>query len=96
MKKTIKPLSDHILLETVEEKTDSGIILPESVEKEKPEQGRVVAVGPGKLDEHGKRVPLEVKKGDMVLFKKYGPDEVKIGDKEYLIAKEEDILAILE
>ncbi len=96
MKKTIKPLSDHILLETVEEKTDSGIILPESVEKEKPEQGRVVAVGPGKLDEHGKRVPLEVKKGDMVLFKKYGPDEVKIGDKEYLIAKEEDILAIIE
>lgn len=96
MKKAIKPLSDHILLETVEEKTESGIILPESVEKEKPEQGRVVAVGPGKLDEHGKRVPLEVKKGDMVLFKKYGPDEVKIGDKEYLIAKEEDILAILE
>ncbi len=96
MKKTIKPLSDHILLETIEEKTDSGIILPESVEKEKPEQGRVVAVGPGKLDEHGKRVPLEVKKGDMVLFKKYGPDEVKIGEKEYLIAKEEDILAIIE
>ncbi len=92
----IKPLSDHILLEIVEEKTDSGIILPESIEKEKPEQGRVVAVGPGKLDEKGKRIPLEIKKGDLVLFKKYGPDEIKIKDKEYLIAKEEDILAILE
>ncbi|PIQ92554.1 MAG: co-chaperone GroES [Parcubacteria group bacterium CG11_big_fil_rev_8_21_14_0_20_39_14] len=92
----IKPLSDHILLETVEEKTDSGIILPESAEKEKPEQAKVVAVGPGKLDENGKRVPMEVKKGDRVLFKKYGPDEIKVGDKEYLIAKEEDVLAILE
>ena len=76
----IKPLSDHILLETVEEKTDSGIILPESAEKEKPEQAKVVAVGPGKLDENGKRVPMEVKKGDRVLFKKYGPDEIKVGD----------------
>jgi len=92
----IRPLSDHILLEIVEEKTDSGIIIPESAEKEKPEQGRVVAIGPGKLDEHGKRIPPEVKKDDLVLFKKYGPDEVKIGDKEYLIAREEDILAILE
>ena len=94
----IKPLSDHILVEAVsqEEKTKSGIFLPGTVEKERPEEGRVIAVGPGKRLSSGKRVPLEVKKGDKVLFTKYGPSEIKVGDKEYLIAKEEDILAILE
>ena len=94
----IKPLSDHILIEALkqEEKTKSGILLPESVEKEKPEQGKVIAVGPGKKTEDGKVIPLEVKAGDVVLFKKYGPDEIKIEDKEYLIASEEDILAIVE
>jgi len=92
----IKPLADHILLEGVETKTASGLIIPEGTEKEKPEQGKVVAVGSGKLDDNGKRIPLEVKKGDIVLFKKYGPDEVKVDNKNYLIAKEEDILAIIE
>ncbi len=94
----IKPISNHIVIEPIsqEEKTKSGIILPDTAEKEKPEQGKVVAVGPGKLDENGKRILLEVKEGDIVLFKKYGPDEIKIDDKEYLIASEEDILAILE
>jgi len=94
----IKPLSDHILLEPLkqEEKTKSGILLPESVEKEKPEQGKVIAVGPGKKTEDGKVIPLEVKAGDVVLFKKYGPDEIKVEDKEYLIASEEDILAIIQ
>ena len=93
----IKPLSDHILLEPMkqEEKTKSGILLPESAEKEKPEQGKVIAVGPGKKTEDCKVIPLEVKAGDVVLFKKYGPDEIKIEDKEYLIASEEDILAII-
>ena len=94
----IKPLSDHVLILPVsqEEKTKSGILLPETVEKEKPEQGKVIAVGPGKTLDSGKRVPPEVKKGDKVLFTKYGPTEIKVGDKEYLIAKEEDILAILD
>lgn len=94
----IKPLSDHILIEPIsqEEKTKSGILLPQTVEKERPEQGKVIAVGPGKRLSSGKRVPMEVKKGDKVLFTKYGPSEIKVGDKEYLIAKEEDILAILE
>jgi len=94
----IKPLSDHILIEPIsqEEKTKSGILLPETAEKERPEQGKVTAVGPGRRLASGKRVPLEVKKGDTVLFTKYGPNEIKVGDKEYLIAKEEDILAILE
>jgi len=94
----IKPLSDHILIEAMpqEEKTESGIFLPQTAEKERPEQGKVIAVGPGKRLSSGKRVPIEVKKGDKVLFTKYGPSEIKVCDKEYLIAKEEDILAILE
>lgn len=94
----IKPLSDHILIEPMrqEEKTKSGILLPESAEKERPEQGRVVAVGPGRKTSSGKIIPLEVKPGQKVLFTKYGPNEIKVDDKEYLIAKEEDILAILE
>lgn len=94
----IKPLSNHIVIKPIshEEKTKSGIILPDTAEKEKPEQGKVIAVGPGKLDENGKRIPMEIKEGDTVLFKKYGPDEIKIDEKEYLIASEEDVLAILE
>jgi len=94
----IKPLSDHILIEPIkpEEKTKTGILLPETAEKERPEQGRVIAVGPGKKTSSGKIIPLEVKVGDKVLFTKYGPSEIKIDDKEYLIAKEEDILAIIE
>jgi chaperonin GroES len=94
----IKPLSDHILIEPIkgEEKTKSGILLPDTAEKEKPEQGRVVSVGPGRKTEDGKIIPIDVKAGQIVLFKKYGPDEIKIDGKEYLIAKEEDILAIIE
>lgn len=94
----IKPLSDHILIEPIgqKEKTETGIILPDTVEKERPEQGKVIAVGPGKKTKSGNIVPLEVKEGDKVLFTKYGPNEIKVGDKEYLIAKEEDILAIIE
>ena len=94
----IKPLSDHILIEAMpqEEKTESGIFLPETVEKERPEQGKVIAVGTGKKLSSGKVIPLDVKKGDVVLFTKYGPNEIKVNGKEYLIAKQEDILAILE
>ena len=94
----IKPLSDHILIEPIkeEEKTKSGILLPETAEKERPEQGMVVAVGPGKKNSKVEHIKLEVKEGDKVLFTKYGPNEIKVEDKEYLIAKEEDILAILK
>ena len=89
----IKPLADRVLIEpiSVEEKTASGIILPETADKEKPEQGKVIEVGPGT-----DKKAMSVKKGDVVLFTKYGPNEIKIDNKEYLIAKEEDILAILE
>jgi len=95
---TIKPLSDHILIEPLpfEEKTKAGIILPDSAEKERPEQGKVIAVGPGKTVASGKIIPLQVKVGDKVLFTKYGPNEFKIDGKEYLIAKQEDILAVIE
>ncbi|GBD34221.1 10 kDa chaperonin [bacterium HR34] len=94
----IKPILDHILIEPLkeEEKTKSGILIPDTAEKERPEQGKVLAVGPGKIGKDGKPVPLSVKEGDKVIFSKYGPTEIKIGDKEYLIAKEDDILAIIE
>ncbi|KKR02476.1 MAG: 10 kDa chaperonin [Candidatus Yanofskybacteria bacterium GW2011_GWA1_39_13] len=92
----ITPLSDHVLIEPLrEEKKKGGIILPETIEKEKQEKGKVVAVGSGKIKD-GKRVPMEVKKGDVVLFTKYGPNEIKVDGKEYLIAREEDILAIVK
>ena len=94
----IKPLADHIVIEPIsqEEKTKTGILVPATVERERPEQGKVIAIGPGKRTSSGAVIPPEVKPGDIVLFTKYGPNEVKVGDKEYLIAKQEDILAVLE
>jgi len=93
----LQPLEDKIIVKPLEEKevTKGGIVLPQT-SKEKPEKGEVIAVGPGKLLENGKRAGLSVKVGDKVVFKKYGPDEIKIEDKEYLIISEEDILAILK
>jgi len=92
----IKPLTDHVLLEPFKEEVKKGaIILPETVQKERPEKAKVIAVGPGKIVD-GKLVPINLKKGDVVLFTKYGPNEIKVDDKEYLIAREEDILAVLE
>jgi len=79
-----------------EEKTKSGIVLPDTADKEKPEQGKVIAVGSGKTLENGQVLQPAVKVGDRVLFTKYGPNEVKVDGKEYLVAKEEDILAVLE
>ncbi len=93
----IKPLSDHILLEPLkEERKKGGIILPDTVDKERSEKGKVVAVGPGKMNKEGKRIPMEVKKGQTVLFKKYSPDDIKVDGKEYLIIREEDVLAVLD
>jgi len=77
------------------EKTKGGIFLPQSAEKERPEQGIVIAVGLGKVDSSGKKIPMEVKEGDKVIFTKYGPQEIKVEDKEYLIASQDDILAII-
>lgn len=94
----IKPLSDHILIEPIKanEKTEGGIFLPDTVDKEKSEQGMVIAVGDGKKTEDGKIVPISVRAGQKVLFSKYGPSEIKVEGKEYLIAKEDDILAVIE
>ena len=94
----IKPLSDHVFLEAIEEDrvTKSGIVLPDTAEKEKPIKGRVVAVGPGKRNDRGELSPSNLKVGDIVLFKKYGPDEIEIEGKKYLVAEENDILAVLE
>lgn len=93
-----KPLSNHIFIEPLEEEktTKSGIVIPDSAEKEKPIKGKVLAVGQGKLSEKGERIPMSVKVGDTVLFKKYGPDEIEIDGKKYLVGDEDDILAILE
>ncbi|MCP6726434.1 MAG: co-chaperone GroES [Patescibacteria group bacterium] len=95
---TIKPLADHILIEPLkqEEKTESGILLPDTAEKDRPEQGRVIAVGPGKTGKDGKRISMDVKEGDIVLFTKYAPTEVTVSNIEYLIAKADDILAVIE
>ncbi|MEK7169533.1 MAG: co-chaperone GroES [Patescibacteria group bacterium] len=93
-----KPLSNHLFIEPLAEEviTKSGIVLPDTVEKEKPMQGKIVAVGPGKLNDKGERVPMSVKIGDRVLFKKYGPDEIEVEKKKYLVGDEDDILAILD
>ncbi len=92
-----KPLSNHLFLEPVEEekKTKGGIVLPETAEKEKPIKGKVLAVGPGKRNDKGELQPMSVKVGDIVLFKKYGPDEIEIDEKKYLVGDEDDILAII-
>ncbi len=94
----IKPLADTIFVQEIseEEKTKSGIVLPDTAEKERPQKGKVVFVGPGRVDENGKRIPMEIKKGDIVLFKKYAPDEIKVEGKEYLVIKADDVLAVLE
>ena len=93
----IRPLHDRILVERLEEKEvkKGGIIIPDTA-KEKPQEARVIAVGNGKVNEEGKKIPLDVKAGDKILFGKYSGSEVKIDDKEYLILREEDVLAILE
>jgi chaperonin GroES len=92
----IKPLHDHILVERIEEETKKGsIIIPDSA-KEKPQQGKVIAAGEGRRDEKGNRIPMEVKKGDVILFGKYSGNEIKIDETEYLIIREEDVLGIIE
>lgn len=94
----LKPLSNHIVIEPIgeEKATASGIILPDSAEKKRPQKGTIIAVGPGKLNEKGERIPLEVKIGDVILFQEYGLSEFKIENKEYLVGSESDIIAIIE
>jgi len=100
-KPNIKPLGDRVLVEPLTTdlyaaKSKGGIIIPETVSKERPEKGKVIAVGPGKRTDTGDIVPIGVKKGQIVIFSKYGPDEIKVGDKEYYILNESQILAVIE
>jgi len=93
----IKPLGDRLVVKPLEgeEKTPSGIILPETA-KEKPQEGEVLAAGPGRYDDKGKRIALDVSVGDIVLFAKYAGTEIKVRDEKYLILKESDVLGIVE
>ena len=93
----IRPLHDRVLVERLEEREvkKGGIIIPDTA-KEKPQEGRVIAVGNGKVSDDGKKIPLDMKNGDRILFGKYSGSEVKLDDKDYLILREEDVLAILE
>ena len=96
----IRPLGDKVLVKTDKDsdqtKTKSGIIIPETIDKERPEEGVVVAVGEGRRLDNGQLFPLKVKKGNHIIFSKYGPDEIKINDEEYLIVSESNILAIID
>jgi chaperonin GroES len=96
MKMNIKLLNDRVLVLRVdpEQKTKGGIIIPDTA-KEKPQEGKVVAAGPGKMGDNGKRIPLEVKSGDRILFSKYAGTEIKIEDLEHIMMKQDDILAII-
>lgn len=94
----ISPLADRVVIEPIQEDelSAAGIVIPDTAEKDKPQKGKVLAVGPGKVGDDGKRVAPEVKKGDTVLFTQYGPSEFKVDGKEVLIASESDILAVLK
>jgi chaperonin GroES len=93
----VKPLNDRVLVQRIEEVqvTKGGIVIPDTA-KEKPIEGKIVAVGPGKMSEQGQRMTLQVKEGDRVLFGKYAGTEIKVEGEEYLMMREEDILAIIE
>ena len=94
----LKPVSDNIILKPIDKETitSSGIIIPDTVEKEKPEQAQVLAVGPGKMLDSGQRQTIEVAVGQKVMFKKWSPDQVEIDGQKYLIIKSDDIIAIVE
>ncbi|KAF1080140.1 MAG: Heat shock protein 10 kDa family chaperone GroES [Candidatus Rifleibacterium amylolyticum] len=93
----LKPLNDRVIVKPKDaiEKSKGGVILPDTASKEKPIEGTVIAAGPGKLTDEGKRTPLEVKKDDKIIFSKYAGTEIKVDEESYLILREEDILAII-
>jgi chaperonin GroES len=93
---SIKPLEDRIVIQQVEaeQTTASGLVIPDTA-KEKPQEGEVVAVGPGRIDDNGNRVPLDVQVGDKVIYSKYGGTEVKVGGEDYLVLSARDVLAVV-
>jgi chaperonin GroES len=93
----VTPLGDNVLVKPVKEtESKSGIILPDTVSNERPEQGEIIAIGPGKLLDNGSIAPMNVRVGQKVVFKKYSPDEITVGDQEFLIISQSDILGIIE
>jgi chaperonin GroES len=93
----LRPLNDHVIVRSIKEEiSGKGIIIPDTANKEKPEKGEVIAVGPGKMSKSGERMALNVKVGDRVVFTKYSPNEVKINGEEYLVLSESDLLAVIE
>ncbi|MFH1522671.1 MAG: co-chaperone GroES [Patescibacteria group bacterium] len=94
----LKPLNDNVIVKPIseDEVTKAGIVLPDTVDKEKPEKGEVIAFGPGKLLENGQRAQMSIKNGDKVMFKKYSPDEIKVDGEDYLVISENDIIAVIE
>ena len=97
MSVNIKPLEDRIVVKALEaeQTTASGLVIPDTA-KEKPQEGTVIAVGPGRIDDHGNRVPIDVSVGDVVLYSKYGGTEVKYAGEEYLVLSARDVLAVIE
>jgi chaperonin GroES len=95
---TLRPLGDRVIVKPAakEEMTKTGIIIPDTANKERPEQGEVIAVGPGRLLDSGNRAAMSIKVGDKIVFKKYSPDEVKIESAEYLVISEGDVMAVVE
>ncbi len=92
----LHPLGDRLLIEPIVETSKSGFVVPDSMEKDKPQEAKVVAVGPGKLDNNGKIVPMTVQVGDTIIFRRYAPDEFKIGGKDYMVLSESDVIAIVK
>ena len=94
----LRPLGDRVIVKPVarEEMTKAGIILPDTVDKERPEQGEVISVGPGRTLDNGQTVAVSLKVGDKIVFKKYSPDEVKIDNQEFLVISESDVMAVIE
>ena len=94
---SIKPLEDRIVVQTLEaeQTTASGLVIPDTA-KEKPQEGKVLAVGPGRVDDSGKRIPVDVAEGDVVIYSKYGGTEIKYGADEYIILSSRDVLAVVE
>lgn len=94
----LRPLNNHLIVKasSKEEVSKSGIVLPDTIDQERPAQGEVIAVGPGKMNDQGQRIEMTVKVGDQVVFKKYSPDDIKVDGEEYLVISENDVLAIIE
>lgn len=92
----LEPLGDKIIVEAIVETSKSGFVVPDTMDKEKPQRGKVLAAGPGKIDDKGGRISMNVKVGDIVVFRKYSPDEFKIDGKDYLILAESDVIALVK